>query len=80
MPVAAREPASTIPADARPISSETPSVNVATMPASGLTGTVLLTIGGLLLAGCLVLIALVLRRPKFAQQSSIITRSMDQRR
>jgi hypothetical protein len=79
MRVAAREPASTIPEDAIPISTTTPSVNVATMPASGLTSTVLLTIGGLLLAGCLVLLALVLRRPKFAPQVSIITRSMDGR-
>ena len=77
MTVAAREPAPSIPGEADPMSKPAPSVTVAVMPASGLTGIAFLTIGGVLLAGCVGLLALVLRRPKPSQQTSIITRSMD---
>ncbi len=77
VPVAARELSPPIPADARPVSQPPPAVDAVVTPPSRSSGALLFTIGGLLLAGCLGLLAMVLRRPKTAVQVSIITRSMD---
>ena len=79
VPVAARELSPSIPADARPISAPPPVVNAVVTPPYGSGGALLLTIGGVLLAGCLGLLALVLSRPKPSAPVSIITRSMDRR-
>ena len=90
LPIAARGFSPPIPADARPVSPAPqaaadaatppqPAVTAVAAPPSGTISAVLLAIGGGLLAGCLWLLALVLRRSRSPAPVSIITRSMDPR-
>lgn len=82
MPVVAREPA--LPPDAVPLAAMTPasaSASPVAAPAvvmlpAGTSAGLLLTIGGGLLAGCLALLFLVVRRARHERNGSFITQSM----
>lgn len=83
LPVAAREPVVPVPPDAQPISPEPPAVQATAapvpLPASDSNSTLLIVMGGVLMAACLGLLAVVLRRTRPAQRTSVITQSMERR-